>query len=143
MPLDDIGTADQVDAILRDPGCPPEVRATVVSLYEVHRYIEGVEFYTDNDGLSHVRPKSEEDTAPPVATPVPAPPSPPLATDPAPAATPAAGTGSETGVPVPADTATETMATPDVPAGSSEAVTDPAPADGNADDDTDDNAGAA
>ena len=62
---------DQVDAILRDPNVPEDVRASVVAYYAVTRYLDSVEFYTDDAGVSHVRPKSA-DPAPSEAASTPA-----------------------------------------------------------------------
>lgn len=67
-------TPDQVDAILRDPNTPGDVRATVLADYTVTRYLGTIEFYKDSDGVTHTRlvPDPASETAP-AATPAVAP----------------------------------------------------------------------
>lgn len=56
----------KVDAILRDPNCPADVRATVAALDGVARYLDSVEFTEGDDGyltVRHVEPETPSDDA--------------------------------------------------------------------------------
>lgn len=58
-PRDNVTSAldshDKIDAILRDPNVPGDVRSFVSTVYSVTRYLEGVDFYTDDSGVTHTR----------------------------------------------------------------------------------------
>jgi hypothetical protein len=50
---------DQVDAILRDPNVPGDVRAAAVVHYAVTSYLARVEFVTDDNGVTNVQARDD------------------------------------------------------------------------------------
>ena len=50
---------DQIDAILRDPNVPGDVRAAIVAEYAAQNYLARVEFYADENGVTHTRARQE------------------------------------------------------------------------------------